>query len=51
MEPTHELKKGEAGIGPMVGIAVVVILLAVGAIYFFAQESAKFNNPDQVGSA
>lgn len=40
--PTEE-KRNESGVGPMVAIIIVVILLALGGIYFFVTQEMKLN--------
>jgi hypothetical protein len=37
--------KNEGGIGPMAGIIIVVILLALGGLYFLLEESARVHAP------
>ena len=38
-----EEKKSESGIGPIAGTVIVVILLALGGIYFFITQEMKLH--------
>lgn len=38
---TEEKKPAETGIGPMVGTIIIVILFAIGGIYFLLQQKER----------
>ena len=38
-------EQNEHGIGPTLGIVVVVLLVAIGGIYFFIEESKRLHTP------
>ena len=37
--------KNEGGVGPIIATIIVVILLALGGVYFLIQENARFHTP------
>jgi len=38
-------RKEDGGIGPMAGAVIVVILVALGGLYFFWQENQRIHTP------
>ncbi len=45
----HEPKKQEGGVGPLVGIVIIVVLLLAGGIYFLITQAKQIhqNSTDQ----
>lgn len=45
----HEEQKQEHGVGPIVGVVIIVLIMAVGGIYFFLSETQEVNreNPTE----
>ena len=44
IEPAQQ-KAPESGWGALLGVEIIVVLLALGAVYFFVQENARFHTP------
>lgn len=48
-EPVHEAPKQGGGMGPMIGVAIVILILIVGGLYFWgAQLNEEANELDDV---
>ena len=45
MDIPEAQEKNGGGIGPIAATIIVVILLAIGGVYFLLQEKARFNTP------
>ncbi|MES2202973.1 MAG: hypothetical protein V4474_01475 [Patescibacteria group bacterium] len=41
----QESKKERLGVGPMVAIALLILVFAAGGVYFFVREKALLNTP------
>lgn len=46
--PSHEEQKRESGVGPIVGVIIIVAIMVIGGIYFLLSETTK-PAPEQGG--
>jgi hypothetical protein len=44
-EPELQTPKKEQGIGPVAATVIIVLIVAIGGLYFLYQEHKRFNAP------